>query len=148
MKTILTSIFLFTALMLSGCTSNEGTYYKEYELNRVWVLDNLGGKSVDNTNFPNGAPWMEVNVGKSEVGGNTGCNGMGGTVNATKDMIIFGNIIATRMFCDGVDEQKFLDALHSAGAWTIENERLFLYDSYPNGVVLAVFRVKASNTEP
>ncbi len=139
MKTILTSIFLFAALILSSCTSNEGTYYKEYELNRVWVLDNLGGKSVDNTNFPDGAPWMEVNVGKSEVGGNTGCNGMGGTVNASSSMIIFSNLIMTRMFCDGVDETGFISALQNSGAWTIENDRLFLYDA-PGGIVLAVFK--------
>ena len=139
MKTLY-SVFsvIIISIFLSACSA-EAPYYKEYDLNRIWVLDNLGGASITTSNFPNGAPWMELKVGKSEMGGNTGCNGMGGTVYASSEMIIFSNIIATKMFCENVDETRFLSALDNTGYWTIENERLFLFDA-PGGVVLAVFK--------
>lgn len=144
MKTLITIFFLISVpLFISGCTSSGSYSPKEYELNRTWELQNLGGTQATTANWPNGLPFINLKVNTGEFGGSTGCNTMGGSVHATKDMIIFGNIIATRMFCEGVDEQKFLNALQSAGGWTIENDRLFLYDSYPNGVVLAVFSMKA-----
>lgn len=138
-----TTLILFTlligAIYLSSCSSSSDYTPKEYELNGVWVLDNLHGKTATDANWPNGIPWMELKVNKTEMGGNTGCNVMGGNVYASADKIYFGNIISTRMYCEGVDEMGFTQGLQSAGAWKIENDRLFLMD-VPNGVVIAVFK--------
>jgi heat shock protein HslJ len=139
MKIILTIAVFAVMIYLSACTSPDSTP-KEYELNKIWVLQNLHGRMADNTVWPNGIPWMELKVNKGEFGGTTGCNGMGGTVHATADRITLYNIIATRMFCDGVDETSFLNALQTSTAWTIENDILFLWDA-PGGVVNAVFKV-------
>ena len=136
-------------LLLAGCSSSGNSYIgKEYELNKVWVLQNLAGKTADNSNFPNGLPWMELKVNSTTMNGSTGCNTMGGPVYATSDKIYFGNIISTRMYCEGVNEQGFFNALQNARTWTIENDRLFLYDA-PGGIVLAVFKEgEVPKTEP
>ena len=147
MKILLTIIILAGVFYLSSCSSSGNSYIgKEYELNKIWVLQNLHGKTADMTTWPNGLPWMELKVNSTTMNGSTGCNTMGGSVYATSDKIYFGNIISTRMYCEGVDETGFLDALQSSRTWTIENDRLFLYDA-PGGVVLAVFREKEPNTE-
>jgi heat shock protein HslJ len=139
MKKLCTVLSLIViSLYISACSSSEGTYYKEYELNGVWILDNLGGASVTSSNFANGAPWMELNIGKTEMAGNSGCNGVGGTVYASSDMILFNNLISTKIFCENVDEGKLFSAYDNTRAWTIENERLFLYDA-KGGIVLASF---------
>ena len=145
--TLIVFTLLIGAIYLTSCTSS-GYSPKEYELNGVWVLQNLKGKTATDANWPNGIPWMELKVNKTEMGGNTGCNVMGGNVYATADKIYFGNIIMTRMYCEGVDEIGFTEGLQSAGAWNIENDRLFLTD-VPNCVVIAVFQKgKISQTEP
>jgi heat shock protein HslJ len=146
MKTIFVIAIITGAIYLSSCSSSGNYSPKEYELNGAWELQNLGGTQATMSNWPNGLPWMSLKVNIGELKGNTGCNGMGGPVHATADMISFGNIISTRMYCEGVDEQGFLAALQNARNWTIENDRLFLYDA-PGGVVLAVFREKVPNTE-
>jgi heat shock protein HslJ len=131
---------IISSVMLSSCTSSGNSNIgKEYELNKIWVLQNLHGKTADKITWPNGIPWMELKINSTTFGGNTGCNGMGGTVHATSEKITFYNIIDTRMYCVGVDEIEFLVGLESSRYWTIENDRLFLYDA-PGGVVIAVFK--------
>ena len=137
-KIISSSAVLLILFLLSGCSSSgSGNYGQQYQLNKTWILQNLGGKTADNSNFPNGLPWMTLDVGAASMTGNNGCNSMTGGIHASGNKIIFTNIASTRMYCDGVDDQKFTDALLKANDWAIEGDRLFI--EYGE-VVLAVFK--------
>jgi heat shock protein HslJ len=136
---ILISIAIFQFFFLPGCSSNKSGTGNEYSLNNKWVLQNLGGKQADSTNFPHGLPEMELKTDAMAVYGNTGCNSMSGTMTAASKTIKFSQIITTKMYCEGVNETGFLNALSNADSWTIENNRLFLYSGK---IVAAVFRKK------
>ena len=126
-KITLFLLIALSAFYLAGCSSSVSENIgKEYELNKTWILQSLGLKTADNSNFPQGLPWMTLKVNSISMSGYNGCNTMAGGVHATSDKIFFTNIISTKMYCEGVKEQEFIDALLKANMWGVENGRLIL----------------------
>lgn len=71
--------------------------------------------------------------------GNTGCNQMGGAFTVDGDVIAFGPIRTTRMYCADAyrTEQELLKAMREVGRFVIAGNRLELLTR--DGVTLAVF---------
>lgn len=115
-----------------GC----GKYTADYRLTDIWVLEDLKGKKVTNIDFAREVPLMEINAEKNNFFGYAGCNRMNGTLFFENGIVRFTNIITTKMACLGTNkENEFLQALQSTTNYKIENNRLYLSNSYGEQLV-------------
>ncbi|MXV52844.1 META domain-containing protein [Pedobacter sp. HMF7647] len=121
-------------LTLSGC----GTFIPDYRLNDIWTIETIQGKQVLENEYSRNRPGLEIHIDKSEFGGNSGCNGIGGTIVNEANGILFTRMIGTMMACPGDLESRFKNTLTISRTYKIENNRLYLYDSAKEE--LAVFR--------
>jgi heat shock protein HslJ len=72
-------------------------------------------------------PFLTFHTGESKVNGSTGCNGFGGTYRAVGDSIRFNNdFMATKMFCEGVDEAGFNKTMFAVDQFRIQGDTLWL----------------------
>lgn len=115
---------------LRGC----GNYIIDYRLHDIWVLEEMEGQKITDTDF-NKRPMMEINAREASFNGIAGCNRMFGKLFSEKELLRFTNVGLTRMACDKMaNEAKFVKALESSTAYEIKNNRLYL--SNPDGMKL------------
>jgi heat shock protein HslJ/uncharacterized membrane protein len=113
-----------------------GKYSADYRLTDIWVLEDLKGKKVATEDFARELPMMEINAEKNNFFGYAGCNRMNGTLFSENKILRFTNIITTKMACLGTNkENDFLKALQSTTSYNIENNRLYLSNSYGEQLV-------------
>lgn len=97
-----------------------------YRLTDIWVLENINGNMAEASNYMNGLPMLEINIGEKKFTGSGGCNRLNGVVEADDTAIKFSSIGSTRMMCPGNFEPEFLEALKSAETYSIGNNLLTL----------------------
>lgn len=94
-----------------------------------WKLDYLSPTSGrDISHFKIQKPYLNF-VDDVKVAGNNGCNNIAGSYSQTGNTIKFGDkFSSTRMFCEGVDEQVFINALQSVHKFDVidEGEKLVM----------------------
>lgn len=73
-------------------------------------------------------PWLQFED-DGTVGGNDGCNSLGGDYSVTDSLITFGDMHMTLMACPGVD-----DWLNQASTAEISGDSLVLFDSSGNEI--------------
>jgi len=99
------------------------------QLNGTWVLEEFIGKDRSmkslNDRFPNMKPTITFDNGT--LSGSNGCNKISGQYTVAGESIKMGNIVSTRMFCDGVDEAPFNERLQAVSRFEIEKGKLVLY---------------------
>lgn len=74
-----------------------------------------------------------------QVGGNVGCNGFGGEYEVQGDVITFGPLIATEMFCDGpVGEQEATTfaVLFESATYSLDGGTLTITSADGNSVIV------------
>lgn len=119
---------------LQGC----GNYITDYRLHDIWVLEELNGYKVFDTDFQKERPRIEILAAENKFMGFGGCNSINGRIFFEKDLLRFTNVIGTLMACgSGNKENEFTKALQSTTAYIIGDNRLTL--SNPSGKLL-VFR--------
>jgi heat shock protein HslJ len=128
-------VLLIFALTLGACSGSAA----QPSLNATsWTLTKLQGKPI----LPNSAPTLAFADGQAS--GNGSCNSFGSSYKVRNDTLTFGPMMSTLMACmdTGVMEQEsaYLAALASVAKYSLENDRLILYDS--GGQAVAEF-VKA-----
>jgi heat shock protein HslJ len=79
--------------------TNEG----DPRLHDLWAIIQIGDKVLKNEDFPNGMPNFEINLTEGEISGTDGCNRFRGSIKATADSLIFGNLMSTQMACPNMD---------------------------------------------
>lgn len=122
------------AKKLSGC----GKYITDYRLHDIWVLEELNGYKVFETDFQKEFPRLEINSTENRFSGFGGCNSITGQIFYEKEVLRFTKVVSTLMACPtGNKEGDFLKALQSTTNYSIENNRLTL--SNPSGKLI-VFR--------
>lgn len=110
---------------LKGC----GAYVTDYRLHDIWVLETLKGKKVTKDDFSQEFPTIEINSSKNTVMGFAGCNQINGKLFFEKGLLRFKNIVTTEKMCEPSNkEPEFLKALQSSVGYTVENNRLTLYN--------------------
>ena len=72
---------------------------------------------------------LSFSVTDSSYSGNNGCNMISGNFSISKDKVNFGEGLSTRMFCQGIDEQKFHNVLNLTNRMQIKNDVLFLFEN-------------------
>jgi heat shock protein HslJ len=112
---------------------SELLFQKEWTVEKITELSDIKFK----TQFPKGPPTLVLNQRENTINGTTGCNSYFGSFKLGKnEQISFPEPIgATRMFCEGVNEQLFTNLLHQTHKFEITNkQKLILIDV--SGVVL------------
>lgn len=102
-----------------------------------WVAESMAqGPIIDER-----APTFTVDQ-DGRVSGKAGCNSYGGAAQIEEDRINFGDLFATKMFCEGTMEQEmaFLHSLEQTVQYRIEAGKLALLDG--TGSRLVVFHQK------
>ncbi|HMU46598.1 MAG TPA: META domain-containing protein [Chitinophagaceae bacterium] len=66
---------------------------------------------------------------KKSAGGNGSCNSFGGSVTVHENTIHFGNLISTKMYCEGAQEIEnlFFYQLGKANQYSLDEKNLRLY---------------------
>src|SRR6478735_8783109 len=86
-----------------------------------WILVELDGRKVMDTELQNEQPRIEFNSMEKRVAGTTGCNQFSAGCTITGSTIQIGVVAATRMACPGDLEDRFLKALGAIKEFNIEN---------------------------
>ena len=114
------------------------SFVRPNQLAGTWILEEFIGKDRSlktlDQRFPNKKPTLKFAEGS--VSGTDGCNTISGQVTTVGESIKVGPIIATRMYCDGVDDAQFDDRLQNATSFKLENGKLIIYS---NGVKAMTF---------
>ena len=93
------------------------------ELFGKWTLDYLSPTSgKDISHYKIQKPYINF-VDEVKLAGNNGCNNIAGTYSLKGNTIQIGDkFSSTRMFCEGVDEQAYLNTLQSVNKFDVIEE--------------------------
>ncbi len=141
MKKIYLSLGLSAALIfLSACASSQPGSGGDLT-GQVWVLSELGGKSLEAST---GISALFTSGGK--VSGSSGCNRYSGSYTVSGTSITFSQLASTMMMCDSpvmAQETAYLKALGEAKTFTVKGNQLSLFDS--GGSTLAVYNAQSQD---
>jgi len=118
-------------ILSAGLIALVSTGFGHLITTQISTKDSLGGKwylqsSGTDTSFRH-IPELQFDIQKRHFTGSTGCNRISGNFHFSGDSLYFNeNMITTRMFCEGVDEQGFLKKLISITNYTFKKGRLIL----------------------
>jgi heat shock protein HslJ len=131
---LLARLAAFTLLALSAAMTASAA--DASLLDTRWTLESVRGMPA--VGGRGGGPHMVFGP-DGVLNGNTGCNSMGGAFTLDGDLIAFGPIRTTRMYCADAyrTEQELLKAMREVGRFVITGDRLELLTR--DGVTLAVF---------
>ncbi|MGY6562508.1 MAG: META domain-containing protein [Luteibaculaceae bacterium] len=105
-----------------------------------WRLSKLeGGKKPLELLFPNGFPDITFDLDQQRISGNNGCNSYFGKFKANiaeGDFALQGPLGATRMYCEEVADDLFMQILENVTRFDIQENQLTVYNKQ---TVLAVF---------
>lgn len=124
------SLLLFAVIFLFSCQTkpkmveenakNQTEIINKDILLGKWTLDYLSPTSGrDISHYKIQKPYLNF-VDEVKVAGNNGCNNIAGSYSIKGNVIEFGDkFSSTRMFCEGVDEQAFLNTLKSVNKFDV-----------------------------
>jgi heat shock protein HslJ len=131
MKRIL--IVLFALLVLTACSANSPE-----SIQGQWQLVSHGPASGQAGAAPDVDASIEFGA-DGQLSGNVGCNGFGGEYTVEGNVINFGPIISTKMFCDGpVGEQEAttLAVLSESATFSLEGDTLTITSADGNSAIV------------
>ena len=121
MKTSLLSGLL--AILLIACSnSRNAASSNQYDLDGDWQLTTIERQSAESISRGK-APFIKIDSKSSRISGSTGCNSfsaplkLDGTVVDLKQAFMM-----TKMYCEGVDESRFMNTLERGTKFNFINE--------------------------
>ena len=129
----LVSLFVLSGVILAACSGGTAN-----SVVGTWRLDSYGSPG----NTTPAAPDVDTSIVFKEDGkieGNVGCNGFGGDYTVEGNMITFGPIVSTLMFCEGSvgdQETTTLNVLAETVSYTIEGDTLTITSSDGSSVIV------------
>jgi putative lipoprotein len=117
-------------LLFAACTPQLGSPPGATSLaNTKWRLVSMGQRGAETPVIEGTTITLEF-TGERQAGGSGGCNSYSAQYERQDDRLSFGEITRTLMACEreGVDEQeqRFFDALATAGRFELAGDRLTL----------------------
>jgi uncharacterized lipoprotein YbaY len=106
----------------------------------TWLLEGFGPVDAPQPPATAGRP-ATIRFQGGQVSGSTGCNGFGGSYQATASAITFGNLVGTLIACEeplAQQEQVIFSALRGEAPYTIADGRLRI--SYDEGRQALVYQ--------
>lgn len=96
-------------------------------LHGSWELEKVyGAKEPFNLLFPNKKPTATFDLKTYKLSGNNGCNQYNGAFTLRNGVLAIGDMMATKMFCEGVKEQLYMTTLKMANGYRFDAEKLVL----------------------
>ena len=96
-------------------------------LHGSWTLDKVyGAKEPFKILFPNKIPDITFDLKTSALNGNNGCNSYNGPFELKNGVLKIGDMMSTRMYCEGVKESLFMTTLKMANTYRMEDNNLVL----------------------
>lgn len=128
MKKLMFAFYVvFATLIITSCKCTKGAVSKDTLVSSDWVLSAMNGNNALKSKFPNKLPNITFTA-DNKVSGNGGCNQYGGSYTLDADgKLNLGQMMATKMFCQGVAEDEYLKILSKADKARIEDKNLVLY---------------------
>lgn len=126
-------IGLFTLLILTACS---GAAPESIE--GRWQLISHGSASSLTPAEEDVEAFIEFGA-DGQLGGNVGCNGFGGEYTVEDNVITFGPIISTKMFCEGpVGEQEAttLSVLSESATFDLDGDTLTISSADGSSVIV------------
>lgn len=124
-KTVI--IFSMTLIMAltASCKCQKGVS-TENLTSTPWELSTIKGVGAAKVNYPNGLP-SAIFTTDGKINGHGGCNRYGGsyTLDANGKLTL-GQMISTKMFCEGVAEDVYMKAISTADGAKIKGNNLVL----------------------
>ena len=103
--------------------------FHKVTLNGNWYLDKIYvGKIKAADLYPYKKPFIKIDINQPVFSGNTACNAINGQLLMFQNTMKFNHITSTKMFCDGVNEKVFTDALEKVTHYKLEGTRLILLE--------------------
>jgi len=110
-------------LFLSGC----GNYVIDYRLHDIWALEELEGKKINQEDFKEGVPNLEIYAEEARFSGMAGCNRIGGKLLFDNGSLRFAAISTTEMMCESYETEKALiKALQNTTRYDLKENKLYL----------------------
>lgn len=123
-----TSYQLKHNVLILKSDSGEMKFHK-VTLNGNWYLDKIYvGKIKAADLYPYKKPFIKIDINQPVFSGNTACNAINGQLLMYQNTMKFNHITSTKMFCDGVNEKVFTDALEKVTHYKLEGTRLVLLE--------------------
>lgn len=122
------SYVLKTNVLILKSEHTELKFHK-VSLNGNWYLDKIYiGKIKAADLFPYKKPFITIDINQPVFSGNTACNAINGQLLMFQNTMKFNHITSTKMFCDGINEKVFTDALEKVTHYKLEGTRLILLE--------------------
>lgn len=126
--TKVTSYDLKNNVLILKSESGELKFHKVV-LNGNWYLDKIYvGKIKAADLYPYKKPFIKIDINQPVFSGNSACNSINGQLLMYQNTMKFNHITSTKMFCDGVNEKVFTDALEKVTHYKLEGTRLILLE--------------------
>ena len=111
-----------------GC----GNYITDYRLHDIWALEAMNGKPIEVRQYGKECPRIEINSSQNTFMGSAGSHEISGKIFFERGLLRFTDIAAPQNLSDV--EKGFIKNLQSATGYTLENNRLLLFN--PAGELL------------
>lgn len=112
--------------LISSCGATKAQQSGNALTITIWELSTINGTEATTTDFKNGLPYVSFSA-DNIITGNGGCNGFRGSYNISQEGDInVSQVMSTKMYCEGVKENEFMQALNKANITKIESDKLTL----------------------
>lgn len=103
--------------------------FHKVALNGNWYLDKIYvGRIKAADLYPYKKPFIRIDINQPTFTGNSACNTISGQLLMYQNTMQFNHISSTKMFCEGVNEKVFTDALDKVTHFKLEGTRLILLE--------------------
>ena len=117
-----------TGNVLKLINGEKSVTFHKVVLGGKWVLNQIfTSKSSITKLYPYKKPFINLDIFSTKFTGNTACNMMSGKVTMFQNTIKFEHIVQTEMFCDGLNEKIFSDALLKVTHFKLEGTKLVMF---------------------
>ncbi len=117
-----------------GC----GDYIPDMRLHDIWAIESVGETTLNQSDFMEKYPTIEINTYEGRANGNDGCNNLMGSVSFEPGKIDFGPMASTMMACpDNQEISRIIgQTLNGTLDYTLNNNRLILSKNGKNVMTL------------
>ena len=131
MRYIFSFVAIIGLLSLHSCASQaESNQTLNLDLSGNWTLLHIheSSETTVDEGFPNKKPNLILEAISKKVTGNSGCNQLFGSFTTQQNRISFEGMGMTKMYCEGVKENEYVDLINKVKTYTIIDNQLILMD--------------------
>ena len=97
-------------------------------LHDIWALIAIDGLKIDEEQFKQGVPTLEIYKDELRIIGFGGCNNYFGEIERlSNDKLIFKSIATAKKMCADTDENAFFERLNNIESYHLEQMKLYLF---------------------